>query len=184
MEYFALYKDNRIENAIEPIGLSKFINKYKQNNMAIGKSLYDLAEEKMGSEQIVQFELMERKSKEYVDFIDGKINLVSDKLKYILKKYDEEIFFKPVVLLDGKAENQELYWFIVPKEVDCLAEETQFNKDGSLKKLVIDKRKIGKAKIFTIKGVLENLLIVRLDAAESILRRDFTGIKLKKLESL
>lgn len=170
MGYFIVNQDKRVQNAVEPMGLSKLINKTF------------LKESEMDKQAIIQVDIREKKLNEYVDFIERPFHLVSDNLKTILQKYDERIFFKPIVLYDKKAESQKLYWLMEPRTVDCLDEEARFNKDDSIKKLVLNESKIEKAKIFKIKGVFENFIIIRLDVAESILRRDFNGIALKKVE--
>ncbi|MBC2582568.1 serine protease [Clostridium sp. DJ247] len=133
-------------------------------------------------EMPIQFDIKEKSSSEYIDFIEKPVPLVSDNLKKLLQKYDKKIFFKPIVLCDRKQEKQDLYWLMVPDSIDCLSDKSEFNKDGTLKRLVIDKKKVGNFKIFKVNGIIEDLMLVRLDAAESILRRDFTGIKLKKVE--
>ena len=51
-----------------------------------------------------------------------------------------------------------------------------------VKKIVLDGKKVQGKKIFKIKGGDKPLIVVRLDVAESLLRRGFTGIKLTPLE--
>ncbi|MBC2580555.1 imm11 family protein [Clostridium sp. DJ247] len=172
MEYFVIYQDKRIENAAEPIGILKEISKDMLNKEGT----------KHMDELPIQFDIKEKSSSEYIDFIEKPVPLVSDNLKKLLQKYDKKIFFKPIVLCDRKQEKQDLYWLMVPDSIDCLSDKSEFNKDGTLKRLVIDKKKVGNFKIFKVNGIMEDLMLVRLDAAESILRRDFTGIKLKKVE--
>lgn len=168
MEYFIICQDKRVLNSVEPIGVSK----------AIDKNIDTKAEDEMP----VQFYIKEKKENEYVDYIDGQAPLISDKLKYIFEKFQEDIFLKPAVLADIKRMKQDLYWIMIPQAVECLSPKAEFNKNGTLKKLVIDETKIGFTKIFKVDGILENLIIISLDLAESILRRDFIGIKLERVE--
>lgn len=168
MEYFIICQDKRVLNSVEPIGVAK----------AIDKNIDTKAEDEMP----VQFYIKEKKENEYVDYIDGQAPLISDKLKYIFEKFQEDIFLKPAVLADIKRMRQDLYWIMIPQTVECLSPKAEFNKDGTLKKLVIDETKLGFTKIFKIEGILENFIIISLDLAESILRRDFTGIKLERVE--
>lgn len=172
MEYFVISQDKRIENVVEPIGILKEINKEILNKEGI-KHMDDMP---------VQFDIKEKSSSEYIDFIEKPVLLVSDNLKKILNKYDKKIFFKPVVLCDRKEEKQDLYWLMVLDSIDCLSPKSEFNKNGTIKRLIIDEKKIGNFKIFKVNEVMEDLVIIRLDVAESLLRRDFTGIKLKKVE--
>lgn len=71
---------------------------------------------------------------------------------------------------------------MIPQAVECLSPKAEFNKDDTLERLVIDETKIGFTKIFKVDGILENFIMISLDLAESILRRDFTGIKLERVE--
>ncbi|WP_411680964.1 hypothetical protein [Clostridium thailandense] len=168
MEYFIICKDKRVLNSVEPIGVSKEIDKN--------------IDTKVEDEMPVQFYIKEKKENEYVDYIDGQAPLISDNLKYIFEKFQEDIFLKPAVLADVKRMRQDLYWIMIPQAVECLSPKAKFNKDGTLKRLVIDETKIGFTKIFKVDGILENFIMISLDLAESILRRDFTGIKLERVE--
>ncbi|MBV7275320.1 hypothetical protein I6U48_20685 [Clostridium sp. PL3] len=168
MEYFIICQDKRVLNSVEPIGVSKEIDKN--------------IDTKVEDEMPVQFYIKEKKENEYVDYIEGQTPLISDKLKYIFEKFQEDIFLKPAVLADIKRMRQDLYWIMIPQAVECLSPKAEFNKDGTLKRLVIDETKIGFTKIFKVDGILENFIMISLDLAESILRRDFTGIKLERVE--
>lgn len=78
MEYFIICQDKRVLNSVEPIGVSKAIHK----NMDL-----------KGTDEIpVQFYIKEKKENEYVDYIEGKVPLISDKLKYIFEKFQEDTF--------------------------------------------------------------------------------------------
>lgn len=171
MDFFVILQDKRIPDIVEPMGASKVISKDVLNINNADKL----------ERLLVQFQIKEKTHNEYVDYIECPVQLVSDKLKRLLEKYDSSVFFIPVMLADLKNERQEIYWLMVPDVKDCLSPQTEFNKDGTLKKLVIDERKAALFKVFKVKGLLENLLVIRLDVAESILRRDYAGIKLKKV---
>lgn len=173
MDYFILSQDMTIPNYVEPVGILKVIDPdmIKEENI---HKMDGLA---------VQFEIKENSSHEFVDFIEHPVHLVSDKLKAILEKYDDNAFFKPIFLADIKKELQKVYWFMVPKEQDCLSPKSEFKNNGSINRLVIDMGKVGYRKIFRIKGIAENIVIIRLDVAESLLRRNFEGIKLSRIET-
>ena len=97
--------------------------------------------------------------------------------------YEKNIFFKPVVLADKKRIKQDLYWLVVPEKRKCLSSETEFKKDGMIKRIVIDEKKVLESIVFLIDYIKENFIIVNLDVAESILRRGLIGIKFKKIET-
>jgi hypothetical protein len=172
MDFFIISQDNSIPDPVQPAGILQVIdrNKIKPENI-----------HKM-DEIAVQFEVKENSKAIYVDFIENPVPLVSDKLKDILEKYEERIFFKPILLADIKKSRQDVYWLLVPDSIECLSDKSEFNKNDTIKRIVLDEKKVKYRKVFKVKGILENLIIVRLDVAESILRRGFTGITLKKVE--
>ena len=172
MEYFIISQDIAIPDQVLPVGILKVIDRESIKPENIRKM----------DELAVQFEIKENNKAVYVDFIENPVPLVSDRLKDILSKYEERIFFKPVLLADIKNTRQDVYWLLVPDSIECLSDKSEFNKNGTVKNLVLDENKVRFRKVFKVKGILENLIIIRLDVAESLLRREFTGIKLKKAE--
>lgn len=172
MEYFQMSQDKTIPNAVEPVGVLKVIEKDMIKQQNFSKS----------DEIPVQFEIKDNDSTEYIDFIEFPVPLVSDRMKNILCKYDDRTFFKPIFLADIKRSRQDIYWLMVPGKIDCLSQKSEMDLNGAMKRIVIDYEKVRYNKIFTIKGIVENIIIVRLDVAESILRRGFTGIRLTRLE--
>lgn len=117
----------------------------------------------------------------YADLISSPVYLMSNGIKELFTKYDKSLVCKAVRLVDEDSEQQLLYWIMGLDEVDCLSKETEFYPTGTLKRLVLSQEKIGKNAIFKLGGIRENHLVVRLDAAESLLRREFYGIELKKI---
>jgi len=172
MSYFIIYEDKDHEYSIKPKGL-------------VDKIDYD--DIKDHSDDIknmtIQLNLIEKKENEYVDYLEKPVVLISDKLKQVFEKYKQNIFYRAVVLADEKNMDQDLYWQLVIKNLDCISNKSEFDKVGNLKKLVINENKIEDNKIFKIEYKFQNIIIVSLDIAESILRRDFTGIKLKRVET-
>lgn len=119
----------------------------------------------------------------YPDILDRQLYLVSGGLKKIVEKYEPDTLFKTLPLIDLKNQRQENYFLPVFEEVEALSPRCEFNLDKSVvKKLVLQGDKLKGKKIFRLKGCAETLVVVRLDAAESILRRDFTGIRLERIE--
>ena len=173
MDFFMMTQDRTIPHTVEPVGILKVIDRemIKKENI-----------HKLDGNIPAQLSIKDDSKAEYVDFIECPLTLVSDRLKELLVKYDDGIFFKPILLADIKRSRQEIYWLMIPKSVDCLLPESEFNKNGTLKNAVIDTGRIGFSKIFKINGIMENIIAIRLDLAESILRRDFAGISLKRID--
>jgi hypothetical protein len=172
MNYFIISQDERIHNAIEPIGVSQVIT----------RELLEEEQLRNMDKLILEFSVKEKTTTEYVDFIQRPIPLLSDNCKQIMEKYAPKMYFKSVVLVDRKKMRQDTYWLIAPPRISCLSSESEFHKNNTLKRLVIHEEKAAPYKIFRIDGILEDYIIISLDVAESLLRRGFTGIRLKKIE--
>jgi hypothetical protein len=174
MEYFILGQDERVLQVIKPSGISGLVT---DNGLASERwdDLNDLP---------VQYYLEENGDPEYVDLIVRPVPLVSDRLKQLFQKFDPQIFFKPVVLADSTMTRQELYWLMSPPGCACVAQQSEFNKDRSIKRLVIDSNKAAGKWIFRVKGILERTFVVNLGLAEAMMRRDLSGIKLMPIDSV
>lgn len=173
MNYFILSQDERISNAVEPIGISKVIKKEL------------LTAERMEELEAIdrQFPVLDKRENDYIDFIEKPIPLLSDSVKQLVGKYEPRLPFKSVVLMNLPKLSQVLYWLIIPPKVACLSAQTEFHLDGTLKKLVIDEALAAPYTIFKIDGIKEDYVIVNIELAESILRRAFRGIRLLKVQT-
>lgn len=172
MDYFLLKQDERYKNIPLLMDLMKKID-LRHINPADAYKI----------ENSIIFYVKAEEESSYLDIIDKQLYLVSDRLKKIIEKYVPNTIFKMIILIDSKHERQENYFLPIFEEVEALNNKSEFNLDRSIiKKLILDKEKIKDKKIFKIKESEKTRIIVRLDAAESILRRDFTGIKLEKIQ--
>lgn len=172
MDFYVISRDLQVYDSVEPIGINKV---FDVESIRRGKieDLDDLP---------VQFYIKHKTENEYVDFIERPVPLISEKLKQVFEMYQKNIYFKPVVLADVKKMKQSLYWLFVPDATECLSPRSEFKMDGALKKLVIDEKKANLHRVFRVAGVLEDIVIVNQDVAESTLRRDFYGIKFTRVD--
>ncbi|CAM3599572.1 serine protease [Marinicrinis lubricantis] len=177
MSYFIISQDERFVHAVEPDGISR----------AVPRELLTL--ERIGEmdDWVLQFPIKEQQRLQgglFVDFIQHPVTLWSDRLKSLLVRCSKKLKFQPVVLTDLKRLRQEPYWLMAAPEVHCLSNESEFHKDGSLKRPVIDERMAGLQPMMKVGGIREDLFIVSLGVAESILRRDFIGVRLTRIEGI
>ena len=120
---------------------------------------------------------------EFLDILDRNLFLISEGMKKIIEKYDSRIIFKIIPLIDLAHERQENYYMPIFEDLECLSEKAELNLNKTVvKKIILDNQKIKGKKIFKIKESVKNLIVVRLDVAESLLRREFKGICLERLE--
>lgn len=119
----------------------------------------------------------------YLDILNNQLFLVSEGMKKILEKYDPNIIFKMIVLTDFKNSKQVIYYLPIFEEIEALSEDAEMNLNKTVvKKLILNEERIKNKKLFKIKESSKTMVVIRLDVAESLLRRDFNGIDLEKVE--
>lgn len=172
MDYFLLKQDERYTKTPFIIELAKKVDK---------RNINELNAHKMDDTIILN--VKSDPDTCFLDILDRQIYLTSDRLKKLLEKYESNIIFKTIPLIDLENQRQENYYLPIFEEIEALSSNSEFSLDKSvIKKLILDQKKIENKKIFKIKEGINTLIVVRLDVAESILRRDFIGIHLEKIE--
>jgi len=126
---------------------------------------------------------VEGKDKVIPDLIDRPVVLMSDPLKKVIEMYDDEALFKCTVLAHPAEEMQQTYWLLLVDRLDCLSDLTEYDPWGRPSRIVLDRNKAKGHAIFRIAGIDDPRLVINLDVAESILRRDLWGIVLEPLET-
>jgi hypothetical protein len=172
MDYFLLKQEEEYKNVPELIDV---FNKIDARNINL------LNAHKI--EDIIIFNVKCDDETEFLDILDRNLFLISEGMKKIIKKYDSEIILKTIPLIDLQNDRQENYYMPIFEDIECLSEKARLNLNKTVvKKIVLDKEKIRGKKIFKIKESSKNLIVVRLDVAESLLRRAFKGLSLERVE--
>ena len=168
VEYFIMRQDARIKRAAQPLGEeARLLQQMPRSEIR-------------GISTTLVFYVDESGRIEYPDFIESPLSLVSGMLKDIMGAYQKESAFKTVVLIERSNNRQETYYLTAPPLVECLSPATVYDARKSVKEPVLDKEKVGHARIFCAKGC-PKLILARLDAAESILRRCPDGVWFEKV---
>ena len=163
MEYFILRQDQSIANPIIPFKTSEaFDEDYVYSS--------------------VFAEVVEKENALYLDYLDKPERMVSDELKELLTKYEDNIDFTAIVFTVVKKATQRLYWLMDIVEKNCISDETTYTLDGRIKELVIDPKKVELDCIFQVDTIKESFTIVNLDVAESMLRRPLLGFQLQRVK--
>ncbi|MNI92322.1 hypothetical protein D3C73_1500980 [compost metagenome] len=90
---------------------------------------------------------------------------------------------KLTILTQIEQRIQKNYYIPFVERLAAVHPESEWNLDQSvLRKLVLRADAIRGHKIFRIQESAIPMIIVRLDIAESILRRDYTGIALEQIQ--
>lgn len=122
------------------------------------------------------------KGLQYLDLLDRQLFMVSTKLRKLLALYDPSMIFKRISTVNFCNGRNEIYWLPILEQVDCIAPQSEFNRDKSvLLKIVLNEEAIKDKPIFRLGGVATPYVVARLDLVESILRRDFEGITFMRL---
>lgn len=172
MDYFLLKQDERYTNTPRLIEL---FNKIDVRNINLLKA--------HKIDDIIVFKVKVDEKSEFLDIMDNQLFLISRPMKEIIEKYDRDILFKTLALIDELHKRQENYYLPIVEELEVLSDAAELNLNKTVvKKLILNKEKIQDRKIFKIKESSKTLIVVRLDVAESLLRRNFKGIKLERVE--
>ena len=167
MDYFIMHQDERVKNVaeLEP-GSQRLsaLNRQQIDEISMTKILY----------------VKESGYNEYPDYIEAGGRLVSEKLKRIMSKYQRDVIFKTAMLIEKNINRQEIYYLISPPQIECAAAETVYDRQGNVERFVLDEHKVGHTRIFCAVNY-GNHIFVRLDVAESILRRDSYGVSFEKV---
>lgn len=112
--------------------------------------------------------------------INSRYHLISDRLKELCSMYNKNRSWIPVALIDqyGKCY---IYWFWKAKVIKCLSEKTEYDFDKTVKTLAINLNILKQENNFAVKTDIEKMIIVRLDLAESMLRRGYIGFELERV---
>ncbi|KNY27947.1 imm11 family protein [Pseudobacteroides cellulosolvens] len=171
MDYFLLKQDERYKDL--PV-ITQLSGKIDIKNLNY-QDIHNVAD-------TVIFYVKATPESSYLDILNRDLFLVSEKLKNLFEKYQPDALFKTIVLIDSENKKQEKYFLPVFKKVDALSPKCEFTRDKSvITKLILKKEGIMDHKIFSVSDGAKPTIIVRLDAAESILRRYLNGICLKRI---
>jgi hypothetical protein len=113
---------------------------------------------------------------EYVDYMSKPAHIFSDQMKKLMEIFVPELAWQPVFI---QTDDSELtYWIPNINIHEDLLEES----NERVKKIMVKEERLSGVKIIGIKtSRLDSIIAIRLDLAESILRRAFNGITLTKL---
>ena len=119
----------------------------------------------------------------FTDFILFPFVLMSQTVKDLVKMYGDVCFCREIILLDSNSGSSMNYYLPVFDETNQIQIHYKEFEDGKLiTKQTEEKQALSLNKnIFWIKDSLTRHTIISLDFAESLLRREATGIELKEV---
>lgn len=166
MDYFIMKTDERICKLPE-IQLPKELFTLKQSKEKV---------KNMSATPMIYISKKTGLNIEYTDYFEKPMPLIAEKFQKILQKYQQDAVFQRVMLVEKETGQQKPYYLLLPPEIECADEvASKYDAVGNIQDFVLDTEKAGKQRIFLAKDYKKKLL-VRLDVAESILRRESNGI--------
>lgn len=115
----------------------------------------------------------------FIDFIP----LFSEKAAEVLKIYEPAMVLKTVNFVERSGDDVRSYHIPILKEVDCLSKKTTYKYGRQIDRGVLIKENIPDLSIFKIAGEIDKCrTVVRVDLAESLLKRRLIGVSLKEME--
>ncbi|WP_340013882.1 hypothetical protein [Paenibacillus sp. FSL K6-1318] len=172
MRYFRLMQDTRWTNRVETEAVGEVQRREWNASFQEGSS----------NHTAINLSIKSRPNVDYTDYLERPVPLVSDRMLEVFTLYHPGLTRRAAVLTDKARMSQETYWAIYPTAMDVLSPQTERHMDGSLKQIVLDRGKAELLPLFQLKEPRESVIIVNLALAESLLRRDFSGIQLVRLE--
>jgi len=111
-----------------------------------------------------------------------KIFAVSEKTKKVFETYQIGAEYRNFGLGNLKKRDLQVYHFMKPLEVECLSEKTEFKPNKEVKRLVLDRAKIGENRVFQVKELRANYLIVSLEIVEVLLQKYINEFEIIEVE--
>lgn len=170
MKYYHMYQDKRIKNCVK---LRDFTT---EESVDFTKEDADKLRE-----STIIFATSD-KEVSYPCILEAPITMVEQEVQKVITMYDDTVIFKSVAIINKEENTQERYKVMLLDRIDCLHETTEYRKDKSIQKLVLDSKKVSKSKIFRIQGTKRKDIIVSMDIAESLLRRRVFGIRFEEIK--
>ncbi|MCI9047227.1 MAG: hypothetical protein HFG71_08120 [Hungatella sp.] len=171
MRYFFITQDTGLSGAI----------RFRDFDIQKGGRLFTKADSKKLNDSVVLY-LSGSGKEARPDFIQNPVTMCSYRLKDILEAYEDGIEFKDVVMIHKENSLQYNYVQILLEPIDALSGKSEWYPNGTLKRIVLDGKKIGEHHIFLLDGGYRRDPVISLPLAESLLRRDVTGICLEEAE--
>ena len=112
--------------------------------------------------------------------IQGRYRLISNELKELYAMFNPKWEWMPAALIDQHG-NCRLYWFWNAEKIACLSDKTIYSGDNTVKTLAINTDRLKDKNNFSVETRIETIFVVRLDLAESMLRRGFIGFKFQNV---
>lgn len=119
---------------------------------------------------------------DFISILDQQIFLVKEGVKQVFSIYEPLIKFKQFFMFHNRMGEYCEYYAPILKEVDCISSISKRNPyNGLLENCTLERGHIQDESIFRLANAGERFVIIRLDVAESLLRRGIRDFSLERM---
>lgn len=174
MRYYFIELDKEYVNAVR---IKNWFKNLQIRNIMDKK--YDAVEENLF------FYADQNENIDFTDIISHPFFLLAEKVREAVLAFLPNLLIKNVYLFDEKKGEAKEYFLPCLDIVDCLTEDSRYNRDRSiLEKAVLDRNKIGDRALFSLKGPKNNYIVARLDFIEILTGYRFRGMTWTEVEAV
>ncbi len=119
---------------------------------------------------------------DYIDVLDSQLFLVNGEVKKVFSIYERSLQFKTVCILNNLDGSSCNYYAPLFTKVNCLPDEYKAVRNrNKLINLIIRASDVEDHSVFKIASIDTDIIIIRLDVAESLLRRKIKKLTLERV---
>lgn len=118
----------------------------------------------------------------YAEVVEAPFYMVSERVQEVIQMFEPDLKCSSAIFATEKQEGPFVYKVLFLDRMECLHENTEFYKDNSVKKIILDSEKIAGQHIFKIKGISPIQVVVSMPIVEALLRRNCVGIQFQEIE--
>ncbi|GEM_PF-637468 len=173
MKYFEVVKKPKIQRAPT---LKNWYGSFDVRDISL-LNYYKLPERHL-------FVVDKKEQQLFTDFVTFPFLLISPLVLDVIKMYGDFAITREIILLDGVSGESQMYFLPIFQETDKIQIHYREFQDGlcsNMKDPVSKKTYKLDRNIFWIQDSLTRHTIISLDFAESLLRRNVTGLELKEV---
>ena len=114
---------------------------------------------------------------------DRPFLIISEQVKDVLSFYEPEIKFRKCVFAEERYDVIEAAYLVKAPELDCLHSSSEVLNKGLIKNIIIDRNKVDDRRVFQLKGIIAQYLIVNTEVVEALLHENIWPFEYQEIET-
>lgn len=173
MEYFRIKQDRRFLNPPYITNMGEIIKRRKDVSIQNASQIEDVS---VGFSNI-------KTSVDFIDVLDSQLFLISYNVKKVFTMYEPATIFKEICILNSCTDEYSRYFIPLLPEIECISRKSIISPDRTVVKYLALKHFQKNISIFKVAGLMTDIVVIRLDVAESLLRRGISKFIMEPLET-